>query len=142
MSGALSGERVHIEMEVESEQIKTSVPDEYADKVLPSQPPIGRLDLLIGPERQVLGCFQETQHRTPSPAPEFIDYWRVGCAAWLQSSCLTRASRRALRALQPRRLLVSRRNSSSILYVIRCASAVALRCCSGRGLLAARRRTA
>ena len=75
-------------------------------------------------------------------AHEFIDYWRVGCAAWLRSSCLTRASRRALRALQPRRLLVSRRNSSSILYVIRCASAVAPRCCSGRGLLAARRRTA
>ena len=75
-------------------------------------------------------------------AHEFIDYWRVGCAAWLRSSCLTRASRRASRALQPRRLLVSRRNSSSILYVIRCASAVAPRCCSGRGLLAARRRTA
>src|SRR5207302_51449 len=76
----------HREIEVQSDQIKTRVPDEYADKDLPSQPPIGRLDLLIGPERQVLGCFQETQHRTPSPAHEFIDYWRVGCAARLLSA--------------------------------------------------------
>src|SRR5256884_7227125 len=42
----------HREIEVQSDQIKTRVPDEYADKDLPSQPPIGRLDLLIGPDRQ------------------------------------------------------------------------------------------
>src|ERR1700740_2435881 len=86
-------------MEVQSDEIETGVPDEYADEDLPAQPPVSRLDVLIGPQRHMLGRLQETQHERPPPAHGRTDYWRVAAAA---SSCSANtATANASAAKQP-----------------------------------------